>query len=298
MKKLCIFIALAVLCLTSCGCPDCDVAAGFSTNGTTIFVTKDVNGTYKIDPDQITLRSSCSWRATNLNPEYLEFVNTSGEGGVVYLPVDLTQTFFDALAEDISQFPEDATGNRKIGSIRLDSGCDPSFNVDVYLKDFLVLSFDTNGGEGVAPKPKGFVIGEEITIPENNTGMTFSSKTFVGWNTDKDGKGDFYKDGSKKTFAGNTTLYAMWSGDGSSASARIHIYNRRTLDHVRTTIDEGLYYLVVADFNANYDEVDDEMFDSWERLGGSAGPFIGDFDGNDHTIEYHVKEIQIGRAHV
>ena len=298
MKRFFTILSFAVLCLTGCECPDCGNTVSLA-NVNTIFVTKTPGGDFILDNEQIILKSSCDWTATNLTPQYLDFANTNGTGGVHYLPVGLTPEFLAAIAADVNNFPEDATGDRKIGTIHFDSSCEGGFDVNIYLQGLMALSFNINGGEGMAPKPVGFISGEEVTIPENTTGMTFSTpaKEFVGWGTEPDGSGVFCKDGSTASFTDNTTLYAMWSGDGSSADARMHIYNRRTLDHVRTTIGDGfLYYLVVADFNANYDEVDDQTSDSWVRIGGggSEGSFIGDFDGNGHTIEYYVTEIPAG----
>ena len=289
MKRFFTILSFAVLCLTACDCPDCGNTVS-STSVHTVFVTKAADGTFSMGPENIILQSSCSWVAINMTPQYLDFANTNGTGGIHYLPVGLTPEFFAALAADINNFPVDATGERKIGTIHFDSDCEAGFDVSLYLKDFMVLNFNINGGDGVAPKPKGFVAGETVTIPENTTGMTFSPKTFVGWNTSSDGSGDFYKPEDLGTFTVNTTLYAMWSGDGSSASAPVYIYNHRTLNAVKTTLDSELHYLVVADFNANYDEIADVMHGSWEPIGDDTTPFIGVFEGNGHSIEYVIND--------
>ena len=291
MKKIFTILTLAALCFTACDCPDCGNTVS-SANVNTIFVTKTPGGDFNLDPGQIIIQSSCNWTAINLTPQYLDFANTNGTGGVHYLPIGLTPEFYAALAEDISNFPVDATGDRKIGTVHFDSDCEAGFDVHIYLQGFLVLSFSINGGEGATPKPVGFVVGETITIPENTTGMTFSPKTFVGWNTKPDGTGTFYDDGSLATFSADAMLYALWEGDGSSASAPLYIYNHLTLDNVRNTVADNLYYLVVADFHANYDEVANVMHNSWEPIGGPTEPnsFTGVLEGNNHTITYEITD--------
>jgi len=294
MRKIFIFLSLAALCITACDCPDCGTLA-FSPDVNTIFVTKDAGGTFHINPEHIVLKSSCQWAATNMTSQYLDFNNTNGGGGVFYLPISLTAAFFEALAEDISQFPLDATGY-KIGSIHFDSNCEAGFDVDIYLKDFLVLSFALNEGIGVAPNPIGFVAGENITLP--GTGATYSNKTFVGWGSRADGKGIFYDDGSQAVFSSSTTLYALWSGDGSSAANSKYIYNHRTLKAVSTTAADNLHYLVIADFNANYDEVANHLYNSWEPIGGTANAFTGFFEGNGHTISYAIQDDVPVKSHL
>ena len=293
MRKIFIFLSLAALCITACDCPDCGTLA-FSPDVNTIFVTKDAGGTFHINPEHIVLKSSCQWAATNMTSQYLDFNNTNGGGGVFYLPISLTAAFFEALAEDISQFPLDAVGY-KIGSIHFDSNCEAGFDVDIYLKDFLVLSFDLNDGIGTAPKSIYFVAGENITLP--GTGATYSGKDFVGWGAQANGKGVFYDDGSLASFSSNTTLHALWSGDGSDAANSKYIYNHCTLDAVRNTAANKLHYLVVADFNANYDEVVNHLYDSWEPIGGTANAFTGFLDGNGHTISYTIDDSVQATSH-
>ena len=294
MKKigLCISLALAALCITGCDCPECGLVSA-SANVNTIFVTRSMDGTFQLGPDKLIITSSCDWTATNLRPEYLDFANTNGVGGASYLPVGLTPEFLAAFAADINNFPVDATGNRKIGSIHVETSCAGSFDVHVYLKDILILSFDLNGGTGINPPDVAFVAGEPLIMPAG-TGMTYSSKTFVGWNTDPDGKGIFCKDGTTKTFTATTALYAMWSGDGQNPDEPTYIYNRRTLMEVQDYLDlgENRYYLVVADFNANYDEENNISHTSWIPVGTLDHPLVSPlFKGNNHHIEYHINSL-------
>ena len=288
MKFFSTLLVLAVLCITGCDCPDCGNVVS-SANVNTIFVTKTPGGDFKLDPEKIIVQSSCNWAATNMTPLYLDFANTNGTGGVHYLPIGLTPEFFAAVAADINNFPEDATGDRKIGTVHFDSSCEGGFDVHVYLKGMFVLHFEANGGDGITPPDVVFVLGEDLLIPASG-GMAYSPKNFVGWGSRPDGKGRFYKDGRTATFSGNTTLHAMWSGDGSPEGGPMYIYNHQTLNNVRNTMTVRRNYLVIADFDANYDEVLDVRHDSWTPIGqyyvAEDYIFYGVFDGNGHHITY------------
>ena len=51
--------------------------------------------------------------------------------------------------------------------------------------------------------------GTEITIKGQGK-LVCASKTFVGWNTKKDGSGTLYKEGDKLKVTSNITLYSIW----------------------------------------------------------------------------------------
>ncbi|MCR5454387.1 MAG: InlB B-repeat-containing protein [Bacteroidales bacterium] len=52
-------------------------------------------------------------------------------------------------------------------------------------------------------------VGSEITIKGQGK-MECAGKTFVGWNTKKDGTGTLYKEGDKVTVEANLVLYSIW----------------------------------------------------------------------------------------
>ena len=291
MKRTLIFLALAALCIAGCDCPDCGNAE-FSVNAKVFLVSGDAAATQTCAPEKLILTSSYAWTATNLTPEYVDFSVTEGEGGVFYFPVRLHQAFFDAFNADPFQFVIDGIGCQA-GHIRFTSSQGESIDIAIYLADVAMLVFDANGSAEAPPDPMVIFKGVEVQIPENPTGMTRTAKTFVGWGTKVDGSGDFYnKDKDKGTFYETTnTLYALWSGDGSAADSPIHIYNHMTLNNVRTTLSDGLYYLVVADFDANYDEENGILHPSWEPLGDEvvgSKMFYGFFEGQGHTINYSI----------
>jgi len=289
--KLCIFVALTALCITGCDCLDCGTI-GSSITANTVIVTKDVDGTFVSNPGDITLISSCAWTATNMTPEYIDFDYPSGSGGAFNFPVHLTQALKDALNADPSQFPGGENGLRIIGTIRFDSNCDDSFDLYIYYDEGLVLIFDSNGANGNPPAPR--VLTSGTTMIPDGTGMNFDSRPLSGWSTQPNGGGTFYKANESATFTVSTTLYALWNGDGSTAQKSIHIYNRRTLMEVEETAGESLHYLVVADFDANWDDEGEEgQAITWKPIGGHGrnfDRFAGKFNGNGHTIAYTIKD--------
>lgn len=77
------------------------------------------------------------------------------------------------------------------------------------------LTYDANGGEG-ATDPASGAAGESVTVPENV--FTRNNYTFIGWNTQADGKGTAYKPGDSFTLTDkDSVLYAQWSKNSGSA---------------------------------------------------------------------------------
>ena len=77
------------------------------------------------------------------------------------------------------------------------------------------LTYNANGGEG-ATNPATGAAGESETVAEN--GFVRSGYTFIGWNTQADGKGTAYKPGDIFTLTDkDTVLYAQWSKNSGSA---------------------------------------------------------------------------------
>ena len=80
------------------------------------------------------------------------------------------------------------------------------------------LTYNANGGEG-ATNPATGAAGESETVAEN--GFVRSGYTFIGWNTQADGKGTAYKPGDIFTLTDkDTVLYAQWS---KNAPAQVNV---------------------------------------------------------------------------
>lgn len=77
------------------------------------------------------------------------------------------------------------------------------------------LTYDANGGEGAIDSATG-AAGKIVTVAQNE--FTRNNYTFIGWNTQADGKGTAYKAGDSFTLTDkDTTLYAQWSKNSDSA---------------------------------------------------------------------------------
>lgn len=131
---------------------------------------------------------------------------------------------------------------------------------------------------------------EGTTVTLLNRGNPSFSGTFVGWNTQPEGGGEFYAPGSTLTMPANDlTLYALYSGDGSTKDNPVLITNAQGMK------DIGASY---ENLQKHYRLCNDLVLDDWEAIrldNGSTNstPFIGTFDGGGHTVTLNgVKPIR------
>lgn len=151
---------------------------------------------------------------------------------------------------------------------------------DITLQEARTLTYDANGGTGTVNSSK--VLEGATTTLNDGTALTPpTGKTFAGWNTLPEGGGEFYAKNSKLTMpAGNLTLYALWSGDGSSESNPVLI-----------TDVQGMKDIGASDENRrkHYRLCKDLVLDNWEAIhyysgGSNSEPFLGTFDGGGHPL--------------
>lgn len=160
---------------------------------------------------------------------------------------------------------------------------------DITLQEARTLTFAPNGGSGTIAGDKVFE-GATTSLPYGNALTPPSGKTFVGWNTLPRGGGEFYAAGSTLTMpAGDLTLYAQWSGDGSAKDNPILI-----------TDAQGMKDIGASDKSRkkHYRLCNDLVLDDWEAIyydygGGQGEGFSGTFDGGGHTVTLNgVKPIR------
>ncbi|MDR1642148.1 MAG: InlB B-repeat-containing protein [Clostridiales bacterium] len=72
------------------------------------------------------------------------------------------------------------------------------------------VTYNANGGSGIAPTTQSFVSGSSMTISGAGS-LTRSGYIFAGWNTSANGSGTSYTAGQSVAFTANTTLYAKWT---------------------------------------------------------------------------------------
>jgi uncharacterized repeat protein (TIGR02543 family) len=102
------------------------------------------------------------------------------------------------------------------------------------------LSYNANGGSGAVPDPQTAETNTGITVAGPG-GLTYTGKTFTGWNTTPGGTGDFYAAGSSLTVNGNITLYAQWKADiiveGASLGAKLSWLQTNAASNTRYIIE-------------------------------------------------------------
>lgn len=112
--------------------------------------------------------------------------------------IKLGTVFVQVRATGTGLFPNNSDHAITMDRIQLDFG-EPIISYS--------LSFDLNGGEGVAPKTQALAEGEMGVAVDNPTRTGF---TFIGWNTKPNGTGDNWIVGKTPMIAGNVVLYAKW----------------------------------------------------------------------------------------
>ncbi|MDB0718006.1 fimbrillin family protein [Bacteroides xylanisolvens] len=160
---------------------------------------------------------------------------------------------------------------------------------DITLQEARTLTFDPNGGSGTIAGDKVFE-GATTSLPGGNGLTPPSGKTFVGWNTLPRGGGEFYAAGSTLTMpAGDFTLYAQWSGDGSDKDEPILITDAQGMKDIGASQESmGKHYRLCNDL----------VLDDWEAIYYGYGAsrdegFSGTFDGGGHTVTLNgVKPIR------
>lgn len=152
-----------------------------------------------------------------------------------------------------------------------------------------VLTFPsgTAAGEALAPSTS-----YTFNVTVERTGLEIGNadidgwtddggKIFAGWNTLPEGGGEFYDAGGTLTMpAGNLTLYALWSGDGSTKEKPVLITD------VQGMKDIGASY---ENIRKHYRLCKDLVLDDWEAIYCDIGigysvSFFGTFDGGGHTL--------------
>lgn len=151
---------------------------------------------------------------------------------------------------------------------------------DITLQEARTLTYDANGGTGMVNSSK-VLEGATTTLNDGTVLTPPTGKTFAGWNTLPEGGGEFYAKNSKLTMpAGNLTLYALWSGDGSSESNPVLITDVQGMKDIGASLEN---------IRKHYRLCNDLVLDNWEAIhyysgGSSSEPFLGTFDGGGHTL--------------
>lgn len=168
----------------------------------------------------------------------------------------------------------------EIGNADIDGWTDDGGSKDITLHEYRTLTYNANGGTGTVNSSQ--VLESTTTTLNDGTGLTHpDGKIFAGWNTLPEGGGEFYDAGGTLTMpAGNLTLYALWSGDGSTKEKPVLITDAQGMK------DIGASY---ENISKHYRLCKDLVLDDWEAIHCDMGydqslPFFGTFDGGGHTL--------------
>ena len=165
----------------------------------------------------------------------------------------------------------------EIGNADIDGWTDDGGSKDITLHEYRTLAYNANGGTGTVNSSQ--VLESSTTTLNDGTGLTHpDGKIFAGWNTLPEGGGEFYDAGGTLTMpAGNLTLYALWSGDGSTKEKPVLITDAQGMKDIGASSEKKHYRLCK-----------DLVLDDWEAIYHNNGffnePFSGTFDGGGHTL--------------
>ena len=136
------------------------------------------------------------------------------------------------------------------------------------------VTYHLNGGtNGTAPVDSNtYSPGDVVTVKDAPTAdaPTDAVDGFFGWSTSEDGFGRVYAAGAAFTFTKDTTLYALWNGDGSNATYPKLVSTADELKAIGATEHIAL------------------MADVTMTAPVTATPFKGTFDGRGHTVTLDI----------
>lgn len=168
----------------------------------------------------------------------------------------------------------------EIGNADIDGWTDDGGSKDITLHEYRTLAYNANGGTGTVNSSQ--VLESSTTTLNDGTGLTHpDGKIFAGWNTLPEGGGEFYDAGGTLTMpAGNLTLYALWSGDGSTKEKPVLITDVQGMKDIGASSEN---------LSKHYRLCKDLVLDNWETIYYDYGssynaPFSGTFDGGGHTL--------------
>jgi uncharacterized repeat protein (TIGR02543 family) len=103
------------------------------------------------------------------------------------------------------------------------------------------LTYNANGGSGTTPSAKTVNAGSSVTVAGRGS-LTYSGKTFTGWNTNDSGTGTAYAAGSYITISRDVNLYAQWTDDLSQVPSNLSLDD--ALTWITTNAVGGSYYTI------------------------------------------------------
>lgn len=114
------------------------------------------------------------------------------------------------------------------------------------------LAYDANGGTTDFPTVDSLHTGDCVIIPNNNDSLVKDGYQFNGWNTNADGTGEMYTEGSTVPIGvENVTLFARWKRL-SSVSVDTFEHGSITVDKISAAEGEAFTVTITPDEGWNY----------------------------------------------
>jgi uncharacterized repeat protein (TIGR02543 family) len=162
-----------------------------------------------------------------------------------------------------------------------------SVEEDTY-NSYYTLSYNANGGDGTVPASKTAKEGTNITLSGQGS-LTYTGKSFGGWNTKDDGNGTPYAAKDSLTVDGDITLYAQWidrytvSYDANGGTGTVPA--SRTVNSGTTVTVSTQGYLIYAG----------KSFGGWNTENdGSGTPYVaGDSFAVDENITLYAQWVDL-----
>ena len=107
------------------------------------------------------------------------------------------------------------------------------------------VTYHANGSSGTAPKVQTVDPGTVITLPDAGS-MTYTGRTFEGWNTNAGGTGTNYAEGDSYTVNADVSLYARWLSVPITPPGATLV---EQLAYIRNNAGDGVVYNIVVDKN-------------------------------------------------
>ena len=107
------------------------------------------------------------------------------------------------------------------------------------------VTYHANGASGTAPSAQSVDPGTVVTL-QGAGSLTYSGRTFEGWNTKADGTGASYAEGAEYTVNVNITFYARWFSVPITPPGATLV---EQLAYIRNNAGDGVVYDIVVNNN-------------------------------------------------
>ena len=171
---------------------------------------------------------------------------------------------------------------------------------DVTVANGYTISFDANTTDNVSNMPGTTYksqVANSVTIPESTWNVKRKGYTFLGWNTEPNGDGTYYRPGTETDSPNaDITLYAQWVRDSFFA---LDWYGDAYIDRTSTISSVDDWNDLATLVNNGYvhgktinlaNDIGDENNPITRCIGTARYPFDNHFNGNGHSIYVDIND--------